>query len=527
MDPKLDVATPERVSVALPIAGLGSRALAHLIDLGLLFAGLLVVFFASSLVVPDLLAAFQGLSGVERAAGGLIVFVAIWGYWTGFEIAWRGQTIGKRAMAIRVVKSDGSPVGVFESAVRNLLRIVDFFPACYPVGLIAMLIDPRHRRVGDLIAGTMLVREEQIDLARYGAKGAPEVMGSFLARSENLSAEAKAKLSAQLSARYHGIEDDPISAFVEKRRPRWEQLEVLLTQLASGRASLADLDALDRCYRQATADLAVAQASYEGTEAARYLNQLCARAYGEIYRSRKNRAEAVKAFFAREFPTSVREELRYVAVAAGLMAVGVVLGAMTVAIAPQGVALFVPEHLQAIVTRGELWTDKLDGSSSAIAVEILTNNLRVTFSAFALGVTWGLGTIATLVFNGLHVGALVTFTFQHDVGWRLLGFMAAHGPVELSVIALAGGAGLMIAHAMIEPGERPRGEALKERAGKAVRIVLGCAPFLALIGVVEGFISPGQLFPVAAKVALGAALAFGFWGYLLRAGRAAVKDARP
>lgn len=523
MDPKLDVATPERVSVALPIAGLGSRALAHLIDLALLFAALLVLFFLGSLVVPDVLAAFQGLSGVERAVGGLLLFVAIWGYWTGFEVAWRGQTIGKRVMRIRVVKSDGSPVGVFESAVRNLLRIIDFLPTCYPVGLIAMLIDPRHRRVGDLIAGTMLVREEQIDLARYDAKGAPEVMGSYLARAGNLSAEASAKLKAQLASTFEGKAPDPISAFVEKRKPRWKALEASLSKLGAGRAGLADLDVLDRGYRQAAADLAVAQASYPGTEAARYLNQLCARAYGEIYRSRKNRAEAVKGFFAREFPQAVREELRYVAVAAGLMAVGVVLGAMTVAIAPQGVALFVPEHLRAIVTRGELWTDKIDGSSSAVAVEILTNNLRVTFSAFALGVTWGLGTIATLVFNGLHIGALLTFTFQHDVGWRLLGFMAAHGPVELSVIALAGGAGLMIAHAMIEPGEKPRGEALKERAGKAVRIILGCAPFLALIGVVEGFISPGQLFPVAAKGVLGAALGLGFWAYLMRAG---VKDAR-
>jgi uncharacterized membrane protein SpoIIM required for sporulation len=307
--------------------------------------------------------------------------------------------------------------------------------------------------------------------------------------------------------------------FVARRQPQWDALSALLGRLAGGKLKLDEIDQLDRLYRQASADLAQAQSFYGGTDVHRFLNQLCAQAYGEIYRSRADRPAAIRAFFTRDFPQAVREELRYVAWAAGLMAFGVVLGALTVAVAPQGVALFVPEHLQEIVRRGELWTDRLDGSSSAIAVEILTNNLRVTFLAFGAGISWGIGTIGTLVFNGLSIGGLLTFTFQHGVGWRLLEFMAAHGPVELSVISLTGGAGLMIGHALIDPGERPRGEALRERAGKAVRIVLGCAPFLALIGVVEGFISPGLLFPALAKAAVGIGLGSGFWGYLLRAGR--------
>jgi uncharacterized membrane protein SpoIIM required for sporulation len=313
--------------------------------------------------------------------------------------------------------------------------------------------------------------------------------------------------------------------FVARRQPRWDALSALLAKLKSGRLSLDEIDGLDRLYRQASGDLAQAQASYAGTDVHRFLNQLCARAYGEIYQSRRDRVAAVRAFFLGEFPQAVRDELRYVFASAGLLALGMVLGATTVALTSQGVELFIPDHLKPIVSRGELWTDRLDGSSSAIAVEILTNNLKVTFSAFALGISWGIGTVATLVFNGLSIGALLTYTFQHGVGWRLLEFMSAHGPVELSVIALTGGAGLMIGHALIEPGERPLGEAVRERAGKAVRIVLGCAPFLALIGVVEGFISPGDLFPAAAKAVIGVGLGVGFWGYLMRAGR--VRPERP
>ena len=211
LDPNLQVATPERVSVSVPIAGIGSRAMAYVIDVALLFAILLVAFFLFSIVVPDMLSAAKSLSGIERAIFGLITFAVLWGYWTGMEVAWRGQTVGKRLMKIRVVKSDGSPIGVFESAVRNLLRTIDFLPLCYPVGLIVMLIDPRHRRLGDLVAGTMLVREEPIDLARYAAASASqlssqdlEMLTGFLARFDALEPQAQLKLGTQLVEKFGG-----------------------------------------------------------------------------------------------------------------------------------------------------------------------------------------------------------------------------------------------------------------------------------------------------------------------------------
>lgn len=211
LDPSLNVATPERVQVSLPIAGIGSRAMAYLIDAALLGAIFLVLFFLYSLITPDMLKAAQSLSGVERAIAGLVTFGLVWGYWTGMEVAWRGQTVGKRLMKIRVVKSDGSPVGIFESAVRNLLRIVDFMPLCYPVGLITMLIDSRHRRLGDLLAGTMLVREETIDLGRYATARASqlsaqdiEMLTGFLDRFDSLEPQAQLKLGAQLVQKHGG-----------------------------------------------------------------------------------------------------------------------------------------------------------------------------------------------------------------------------------------------------------------------------------------------------------------------------------
>lgn len=206
----LDVATPERVAVELPIAGVGSRAMAYLVDVGLLFLVGLVAYFAVTFLVPDPVNAVLGLSRLARVLGAVALFAALWIYWTAFEVAWHGQTLGKRLMRIRVVRLDGSPVTAVDSAIRNLLRLVDFFPACYPVGLVTMLFDAKHRRVGDLVAGTVLIREEAIDLSRFEA-AAPaaqalsnrelDVVTDLLRRFDALDPVARLALGRQVLER--------------------------------------------------------------------------------------------------------------------------------------------------------------------------------------------------------------------------------------------------------------------------------------------------------------------------------------
>lgn len=206
----LDVATPERVAVELPIAGVGSRAMAYLVDVALLFLVGIALYFAFTFLVPDPVNAVLGLSRALKIAGAVVVFAALWVYWTVFEVLWHGQTIGKRLLKIRVVRLDGSPVTAVDSAIRNLLRVVDFFPACYPVGLVTMLFDPKHRRVGDLVAGTVLIREEAIDLSRFEAKAPAaqalsnvdlDVVTDFLRRFDALEPAARQSLGRQLLAR--------------------------------------------------------------------------------------------------------------------------------------------------------------------------------------------------------------------------------------------------------------------------------------------------------------------------------------
>lgn len=545
--PSLDVATPERVSVELPVAGIGFRALAYFIDLGVLFGTGIVLYFLYSLTGTDTVDLVRSWSSLERAVVGLLFFVVLWGYWTGLEVLWRGQTLGKRVMRIRVVRADGSPVGPFESAVRNLLRLVDFLPTCYPVGLVTMLIDRRHRRLGDVLAGTILVREETFDLSRYEkahersartlAPAELEVVSGFLERLSTLDPDARVRLGRQLCAKFGALEaadwdeaairsflssfgagETPSarSTFVQRRIADWRALEALLAQGAS--TSLDQVAQVDRLYRRASADLAHAQTFFGGSDVHRYLNQLCGQAYGVIYRRTGERLTGLLHFYRRTFPAVARATLPFTKAAAALMTLGAVLGATTVALSPGGADALLDPMLMDHIRRRELWTDLLLERlhPAEVATTIFTNNLRVSFSAFAAGITGGVGTVGLLLFNGVHVGAILTACAQHGVAGTMLAFMAAHGPVELSIIAMTGGAGLLIGHGLIAPGERSRGVVLRERGTQAIQLVLGCAPFLVGIGIVEGFVSPGSFFPWPLKLLLGVTTGWAFWRYLLR-----------
>ena len=543
----LDVVTPERVNVALPVAGVGSRAMAWLIDVGLLFAVWVVGYFIFTLAAQDPLALVLGLSQTLKIAGTVGLFATLFVYWTALEVFWDGQTVGKRLMGVRVVLLDGSPVTPTQSAIRNLMRLVDFLPFCYPVGLLTILVDPRHRRLGDLVAGTLLIRDERIDLSRYetrgGAAGGPrlsvadaELVSGFVARFDSLAPTARRSLGVALATRLgvdaSGGEDDvhrrlqalvggerssALSTFVTERKDGWFELEALLTRLRARRLQYAEITRVDRLYRQASADLARAGRLFAGTDVQRFLNQLCGRAYAGIYRARGSRLGGLKHFFAAEFPRAVQATLPYTLGAAGLIGLGVVLGATTVALAPQGAEMLIDPELRELIERRELWTDTaLDfHTPSEMAALIFTNNLKVSFGAFAFGITAGLGTVLLALYNGIHLGALLAACAQHELLGGILTFMAAHAPVELSIISLTAGAGLVIGHALIEPGERSRASWLKERAQLAVRLVLGCAPFLLAIGIVEGFVSPGSFFPWPLKVVMGALSFAAFWRYVL------------
>lgn len=148
------------------VAGIGSRFVAALIDSLLIMIGLFLSGMFMFLILVSIEAANgtgranrEWLSGLVMAIMVILQFCLIWGYYIAFEIIWNGATPGKRAAGIRVVRTDGQPVGAVEVVVRNLVRIVDFLPSAYGIGVVTMFCSRQSRRLGDLAAGTLVIKE--------------------------------------------------------------------------------------------------------------------------------------------------------------------------------------------------------------------------------------------------------------------------------------------------------------------------------------------------------------------------------
>jgi uncharacterized RDD family membrane protein YckC len=155
---KLTIDTPEQVHLEFMLAGLGSRFMAAFLDIVIEIVLYLVLFLLS------LIWATSGLLSGNRsiwwnAFVTLVLFCINWGYYAVFEALWKGQTPGKRWAKIRVIKDSGRPINAFEAISRNLIRFIDFLPLFYGVGVVTMLLNAKHRRLGDYVAGTLVVHE--------------------------------------------------------------------------------------------------------------------------------------------------------------------------------------------------------------------------------------------------------------------------------------------------------------------------------------------------------------------------------
>jgi uncharacterized RDD family membrane protein YckC len=170
---QLNIATPELVDIEMPLAGIGSRFIALLIDSLIWFAGFLVVVVLLAIFLPGI-AAFSKISAEWAIAIFLFfIFLLNWGYFTLFEAYWNGRTPGKRVARIRVIQRSGRAIGLFESMARNLVRYIDMQPfALYVVGVISIFASRRHQRLGDLAAGTLVVRDRVQEAPLWGDSGA-------------------------------------------------------------------------------------------------------------------------------------------------------------------------------------------------------------------------------------------------------------------------------------------------------------------------------------------------------------------
>jgi uncharacterized membrane protein SpoIIM required for sporulation len=302
--------------------------------------------------------------------------------------------------------------------------------------------------------------------------------------------------------------------FVRTRQPLWDEFERRLAAArADERLDHEGLETLAFRYRQVLHDHALAAARYPDTGSARRLWALALAGTQWLQRDRGQPVPGLWAFYARVFPRAFRRIAGSLGVVGALFACAAAIGFSLAVVQPGMGAVFLGPEAMAGLREGRMWTEALTTtvppalSSSRIA----TNNMGVAILAWAGGALAGLGALWVVLLNGLLLGVVVGTTLPYDMTGRLLEFVAAHGPLEITLILVSAGAGLEMGRALVLSGDRPRAEAVREAALSALVVLGGCLPWFLLLGVVESFVSPAPEVPPATKVALGAVLwaAFG------------------
>ncbi len=538
----LEVETPEHVVLDLEIAGVGSRARAAILDM--------VIRVGAFLGVMTVLAILAGYGLTVGRLGGAILLLGGFAVWTGYFIFFeglrQGQTPGKRAVGIRVVMDTGYAVTLSAAAARNLLRTADFLPPPYLTGALLVALHPRAKRLGDMVAGTVVARDRpaetaaarprapiptELDTLPELADAEFQLLTQYAAREAQLAPGPRARLAAAIAARLsthpapagmspadhlldlHVREQErrrgtlavrtagAAARFVARKRERWDDFQRLAERAAArGLDSFAahELPDFAARYREVAADLARAR-TYgcdEGTRS--QLERLAAAGHNALYREERSTWRRIWEVLARECPAAIVAARGYVLVAFLCFAAPAAAGYLVLREDPALAAEVLPEVMlrraeagTARQAEGKRYVDVAAEDRPLMASGIISNNVRIAISCFAGGIFLGVGSLIMLGFNGLAIGASAGHFANAGLLGYLLEFILGHGLLELFAIWVAGAAGFLLGRSVVAPGDLLRADALVVSGRRAVRMVGGAAVLLVVAGLIEGFVSAG------------------------------------
>jgi uncharacterized membrane protein SpoIIM required for sporulation len=314
-----------------------------------------------------------------------------------------------------------------------------------------------------------------------------------------------------------------LDRFQRERGSDWEELSRLVSA-ARGRPERLGPEGIRRLgalYRGAVADLALARRRFPGDPIVERLERLVAGARSLVYDAPTRRRPSLVGFFARDYWRLVAERPVFLLVSAVLLFGPAVLAGAWALDDPGAALGLIPEEYRAVAEPRPDGTDLglTVEEEAAFSSEVFTNNIRVSFLAFAAGIAAGLGTAFVLLYNGILLGTVAGLMAGAGQGRVLAELVVAHGVLELSCIVVAGASGLRLGWALVAPGRQTRGDSIVAEGRKTVLLVLGTAPWLVLAGLVEGVLTPagtGLTNVLLVGIGLGAL----FWSLVVLLGRA-------
>lgn len=311
--------------------------------------------------------------------------------------------------------------------------------------------------------------------------------------------------------------------FVDARQHDWQLLAALLdrTQKNIEHLSPAEVKQMGALYRSVTSDLALAQRDFPRERVTIYLNQLVARGHAILYQSEPLAVGRLIHFVKAGFPQTFRATWPFFVVSLLLFMVPALLSGFLLANRHQLAARLMPQSagLVEYLENEALWTEVPLEDRPYFSSFIMTNNITVAIYAFAGGALAGLFALFILVNNGLMIGGTFGLTAAYGLGFELATFAIGHGVIELTMIFIAGAAGLQVGWGIVNPGLLKRRDSMVLSARVAMRLILGCIPMLVIAGLIEGFISPNAAIPVWGKWLVGLVTGILLYSYLLLAGR--------
>lgn len=574
LDQIVDVETPEQVVFTYTVAGIGSRAAAALIDYGLIVGVSLLLVAVYVFLVPSFMHVANASLLIRRAGGWaaavllLLLFVEQWGYYVLFEAFADGQTPGKRWLGLRVVQDGGYSITFAASAARNVARVLDQQPVLlYIVGLVAVAVSKTGKRLGDHLAGTLVVRERLLHVREPAAtESGPgsdlttsltdeelDLVDRFLERVDGLDAAHRDSLSDQFAVRFRshlpasgdlltglralrdaevGARSSGVSArgetgaareryaLIAEGEARWSRFAATVAE--ARRRGLAHMSGEEvaefvREYREIATDLArLSTAARDREIDARFrVSRLVAAGHNLLYRGDRVAPRAIRRFLFVSIPAELRRSALPILGAAFLLFGSAAVSWIGVVRDPELVQELLPAGM---IDRAEVdaararsgdaqYIDVEDYTRPIVASTVVRNNVQVTFFAFASGLTAGVLTVWILLMNGISIGAAVGLFQTKGIAPLILDFVVAHSVFELSAICIAAGAGFIIAGAILVPGGRTRREALVLEGRRSLRLLAGATLLLLFAGGIEGLISPRADLGSGLKVGVAVACA--------------------
>ncbi len=323
-----------------------------------------------------------------------------------------------------------------------------------------------------------------------------------------------------------------LEKFIAEERPKWTQLDAILEQRVKDPWRAMTLDEareLERLYRRASADLARLATFSAEPEMRRYLENVVARGYAEVHGARQeSRRFRPGHWLLFTWPDTFRRHWNVFRLAFAVMIAGALFGGAAVAFDPGAKEVLMPfpalnESPADRVAREE--RDKgadLDGRKAEFSGMLMTHNTQVTLTAMALGMTWGIGTLVLMFYNGVILGAVVVDYVSAGQTTFLLGWLLPHGAVEIPAMLVGGQAGFVLAGALLGRGRRASlATRLREAGPDVVTLCFAAAMMLIWAGIVEAFLSQYHqpVIPYAVKIAFGVVESLALWWFLLRSGR--------